>query len=237
MKYNITIDQNFAREHDLTLTQASCLSAAISILSWANTLVTDGKVYYQYSESKMCEYFPVLFGCAKRAYKNLAELETLGFLCLKKIGKTKYLTLTDKCRDWGEAKSPKTDSESENGLKIVQKRTENSPKMDADNNINNYNINNNITKARETKAEREAKFREKCDPYRSQYGDRMIDAFIFYWTEGENKMRFEKQDVFEVSRRLATWARREAERNPQPQQKKVKSVDQIMREHYGINND
>lgn len=105
------------------------------------------------------------------------------------------------------------------------------------NNINIYNNNNNKYSAK-TKDEREQAFAEKCNPYRPKYGDAMVDKFIYYWTEGENKMRFEKQDVFEVGRRLATWAQRDAERNPQPQPqaepKKHLSVDEIMRKHYGI---
>lgn len=100
------------------------------------------------------------------------------------------------------------------------------------NNSNIYNIYNNKKK---TKVEKEQEFADKCKPYRAKYGDAMVDKFIYYWTEGENKMRWEKQDVFEVGRRLATWAQRDAERNPQPQEpKKHLSVDEIMRKHYGI---
>lgn len=51
-------------------------------------------------------------------------------------------------------------------------------------------------------------FTEKVNQF-SSYADSMRNEFISYWTEHSahgRKMRFEKQDVFDVSRRLATWA-------------------------------
>lgn len=51
-------------------------------------------------------------------------------------------------------------------------------------------------------------FGEKLIPFVQQYGKHMIREFFAYWTEAnENgqKMRFEKEKVFDISRRLARW--------------------------------
>ncbi len=64
---------------------------------------------------------------------------------------------------------------------------------------------------------REQAFYESLIPYVGQYGKEMVRAFFSYWSEPNKsgtKMRFELQVTFELSRRLATWARRN-EINPQ----------------------
>lgn len=55
---------------------------------------------------------------------------------------------------------------------------------------------------------REEKFYQSLVPYVAKYGKDMVRAFYDYWTEktyGGRKMRFEKQQAFEISKRLATW--------------------------------
>ena len=149
MTYTIRIDQEFALMHDLTLTQVSTLAAFMTLPVWTKTITIDGVVWYMYSETKMAEDFPLLFGVAKRCYKNISELAARGFVKLLKIGKNKYVTFTEKCSDWGKEKldrkrtaSPKMDSEeSENG-------PENSPKMDCITN-NIINSTNNIINSEE----------------------------------------------------------------------------------------
>lgn len=138
MTYNIQIDQLFAVENDLTLTQVSTLSAFATLPLWADTVAIDGHVWYKYSEEKMCEDFPLLFGCTKRCYKNIAELANAGFVELTKLGRIKYVRFTERCACWGKQKdlkrteSPKKDEKkSENGLNDAKK----SPKTDS-----NYNI-------------------------------------------------------------------------------------------------
>jgi len=57
-------------------------------------------------------------------------------------------------------------------------------------------------------AERMEAFRLRLVPYLDKYGRDTLNAFYGYWTErNENgqKMRFEMEKVFDVSRRLATW--------------------------------
>ena len=143
MTYNLSIDQEFAIVNDLSLVQVTTLAAFMTLPVWAKTVAIDGFVWYQYSDEKMAEDFPLLFGVPKRCYKNITELADAGFVELTKLGRTKYVRFTDRCADWGKQKeqsrtdSPKTD----------QTRTENgpgnSPKTDP---VNiDYNITNPVT--------------------------------------------------------------------------------------------
>lgn len=145
MTYTLTIDQQFAIDNDLSLTQVATLAAFMTLPTWTKTVAIDGYVWYQYSDEKMAEDFPLLFGVAKRCYKNINDLADMGFVSLTKLGRDKYVRFTERCKFWGKAKdqfctdSPKTDQKkSENGLKE-------SPKTDSYYNINNnQSINTNI---------------------------------------------------------------------------------------------
>ena len=159
MTYNILIDQRFAVANKLTIVQTTTLAACMTLPTWTNTITVDGIVWYQYSETKMVDDFPLLFSIPKRVYKNIKELADRGFIELSSFGKTKYLRFTEKCKTWNRSK---TDfNQSENGLQdyninIQQSENglNNSPKTDfnqsenglQDYNINNNNINNNIKK-------------------------------------------------------------------------------------------
>ena len=130
MTYNILIDQRFAVANKLTIVQTTTLAACMTLPTWTNTITVDGIVWYQYSETKMVDDFPLLFSIPKRVYKNIKELADRGFIELSSFGKTKYLRFTEKCKTWNRSE---TDfNQSENGLQ--------------DYNINNNNINNNIKK-------------------------------------------------------------------------------------------
>ncbi len=57
-------------------------------------------------------------------------------------------------------------------------------------------------------------FNQSLVPYVAKYGKDMVRAFYDYWTEktyGGRKMRFEKQQAFEISKRLATWQKHDFE--------------------------
>ena len=166
MTYNILIDQRFAVANELTIVQTTTLAACMTLPTWTNTITVDGIVWYQYSETKMVDDFPLLFSIPKRVYKNIKELADRGFIELSSFGKTKYLRFTEKCKTWNRSE---TDfNQSENGLQdyninIQQSENglNNSPKTDfnqsenglQDYNINNNNINNNMKK--EAKASKE----------------------------------------------------------------------------------
>ena len=137
MTYNILIDQRFAVANELTIVQTTTLAACMTLPTWTNTITVDGIVWYQYSETKMVDDFPLLFSIPKRVYKNIKELADRGFIELSSFGKTKYLRFTEKCKTWNRSE---TDfNQSENGLQ--------------DYNINNNNINNTMEK--EAKASKE----------------------------------------------------------------------------------
>ena len=130
MTYNILIDQRFAVANELTIVQTTTLAACMTLPTWTNTITVDGIVWYQYSETKMVDDFPLIFSIPKRVYKNIKELADRGFIELSSFGKTKYLRFTEKCKTWNRSE---TDfNQSENGLQ--------------DYNINNNNINNTIKK-------------------------------------------------------------------------------------------
>lgn len=59
---------------------------------------------------------------------------------------------------------------------------------------------------------RKKDFYNSLVPFVEKYGREMIRAFFDYWSEmnkSQTKMRFEQQPTWEVSKRLATWAKRE----------------------------
>lgn len=168
MTYNILIDQRFAVANKLTIVQTTTLAACMTLPTWTNTITVDGIVWYQYSEKKMVDDFPLLFSIPKRVYKNIKELADRGFIELSSFGKTKYLRFTEKCKTWNRSE---TDfNQSENGLQDCNINTQqsengpkNSPKTDfnqsengpQDYNINNNNNINNNTIKKEAKASKE----------------------------------------------------------------------------------
>ena len=166
MTYNILIDQRFAVANELTIVQTTTLAACMTLPTWTNTITVDGIVWYQYSETKMVDDFPLLFSIPKRVYKNIKELADRGFIELSSFGKTKYLRFTEKCKTWNRSE---TDfNQSENGLQDYNINTQqsenglnNSPKTDfnqSENGLQDYNINNNNinnTMKKEAKASKE----------------------------------------------------------------------------------
>lgn len=166
MTYNILIDQRFAVANELTIVQTTTLAACMTLPTWTNTITVDDNVWYQYSETKIVDDFPLLFSIPKRVYKNIKELADRGFIELSSFGKTKYLRFTEKCKTWNRSET--NFNQSENGLQDHNINTQqsenglnNSPKTDynwSENgpqyyNINNNNINNTIKK--EAKASKE----------------------------------------------------------------------------------
>lgn len=137
MNYSIYIDQKFAVENNLTTTEVLTLSAFLSLMTWTRKVANEGVVWYEYTERKMCDDFPLLFGCEKRVYKNISALAAKGFVQLSRFGGLKLVRFTEKCAFWGKEKpqsenglhSPKTDNAlSQNGQwspKTDEKKSEN----------------------------------------------------------------------------------------------------------------
>ena len=168
MTYNILIDQRFAVANGLTIVQTTTLAACMTLPTWTNTITVEGIVWYQYSEKKMVDDFPLLFSIPKRVYKNIKELADRGFIELSSFGKTKYLRFTEKCKTWNRSETDFNQSEnglqdcninmqqSENGLNNGPKtdfnQSENGPQ---DYYINNNNININYNIKKDAKASKE----------------------------------------------------------------------------------
>lgn len=58
--------------------------------------------------------------------------------------------------------------------------------------------------------EKKNRFYEDCKPFLAKYPKQMLREFYNYWVETNRsgtRLRFELQQTFEISRRLATWAR------------------------------
>ena len=130
MEYSLLIDQNFACRKDLTLTEAACMAVVFTFPRWCNSYCIDGVTYYWYSEQKVSEDFPLVFGCAKRVQKNLKALADKGYFILSKLGNKKVIAFTDKCRLYGKLEPEngqdldrKRSEEPENGLKVDRKRS------------------------------------------------------------------------------------------------------------------
>lgn len=139
MEYSLLIDQNFACRKDLTLTEAACMAVVFTFPRWCNSYCIDGVTYYWYSEKKVSEDFPLVFGCAKRVQKNLKALADKGYFILSKLGNKKVIAFTDKCRLYGKL-------EPENGQDLDWKRSESGPKTVRalyKNTISNNDYNNN----------------------------------------------------------------------------------------------
>ena len=153
MEYSLLIDQNFACRKDLTLTEAACMAVVFTFPRWCNSYCIDGVIYYWYSEKKVSEDFPLVFGCAKRVQKNLKALADKGYFILSKLGNKKVIAFTDKCRLYGKLEPEngqdldrKRSEEPENGQDLDRKRSESGPKTVRalyKNTISNNDYNNN----------------------------------------------------------------------------------------------
>lgn len=81
-------------------------------------------------------------------------------------------------------------------------------------------------------AQKCAVFKKSLEPFLKEYGKDLLNSFYLYWTEPnktKKKLRFEMQDTWEVSRRLATWAKNDFNKESKsniPQQQKTKIITQ-----------
>lgn len=96
------------------------------------------------------------------------------------------------------------------------------------------------SKVNKTIEERKAEFKNSLLPFLSDYSKELLNEFFEYWTEhGERdkKMRFEKQNSFGLSRRLATWLKNqkrfEKEKKVAPKKEKV-NAGELLKAKYGI---
>jgi hypothetical protein len=210
MEYSLLIDQNFACRKDLTLTEAACMAVVFTFPRWCNSYCIDGVTYYWYSEQKVSEDFPLVFGCAKRVQKNLKALADKGYFILSKLGNKKVIAFTDKCRLYGKlepengqdldrkrSEEPengqdldrKRSEETENGLKVDRKRSESGPKTVRA--LYKYTISNNDYNNNKSNNAKNGFFAFVGDIPQKEEGEKIRG------TSEKNKCLFEKSRFFD----------------------------------------
>ena len=210
MEYSLLIDQNFACRKDLTLTEAACMAVVFTFPRWCNSYCIDGVTYYWYSEKKVSEDFPLVFGCAKRVQKNLKALADKGYFILSKLGNKKVIAFTDKCRLYGKlepengqdldrkrSEEPengqdldrKRYEETENGLKVDRKRSESGPKTVRA--LYKYTISNNDYNNNKSNNAKNGFFAFVGDIPQKEEGEKIRG------TSEKNKCLFEKSRFFD----------------------------------------
>ena len=73
--------------------------------------------------------------------------------------------------------------------------------------------------------EQKSLFAEQIKPYSSKYSSQMLNDFYVYWSEpnqAKTKLKYQMQETWDLSGRLATWKR--IERNDKPKQSNKISV-------------
>ena len=196
MEYSLLIDQNFACRQDLTLTEAACMAVVFTFPHWCNSYCIDGVTYYWYSEKKVSEDFPLVFGCAKRVQKNLKALADKGYFILSKLGNKKVIAFTDKCRLYGKLEPEngqdldrKRSEETENGLKVDRKRSESGPKTVRA--LYKYTISNNDYNNNKSNNAKNGFFAFVGDIPQKEEGEKIRG------TSEKNKCLFEKSRFFD----------------------------------------
>ena len=196
MEYSLLIDQNFACRKDLTLTEAACMAVVFTFPRWCNSYCIDGVTYYWYSETKVSEDFPLVFGCAKRVQKNLKALADKGYFILSKLGNKKVIAFTDKCRLYGKLEPEngqdldrKRSEETENGLKVDRKRSESGPKTVRA--LYKYTISNNDYNNNKSNNAKNGFFAFVGDIPQKEEGEKIRG------TSEKNKCLFEKSRFFD----------------------------------------
>ena len=79
--------------------------------------------------------------------------------------------------------------------------------------------------------------KKSLDPFLEKYGKEMLNEFYRYWTELNkkgDKMRFEEQKFFELSKRLTTWKNKQNDFKPKFEPKEDrKDVEAFLKRHLG----
>ena len=99
-----------------------------------------------------------------------------------------------------KSKAKNNEEEKETSTCVEEKKISQAGKLDA---------------ARAATLKRKEEFYNSLIPYVDRYGKDMVRDFFDYWSEmnkSRTKMRYEKQETWEVALRLATWSKREKEK-------------------------
>lgn len=103
-----------------------------------------------------------------------------------------------------------------------------------DKQLNNEQENKEVDEGKpstkKTLDERREQFKLDCYPYMEQYGKALLTKFFLYWSEHSErglKMRFEKEKVFNIKLRLATWAKNDKDWNKDKEPIQDKLVEHV----------
>ena len=100
MKYNININQKKAVEWGLTSSEAIVFSWIYELASWADKIEYKNKTYYYGSKNKACEELPIISNKRDTMYRLFKSLQGKGLVELITLGKSDYLALTNKGKEW-----------------------------------------------------------------------------------------------------------------------------------------
>jgi hypothetical protein len=230
MKYNIIISQPKAIEWKLNLSEAAIFSFLYELPSWAeHRIVSPGHPEYFCSKNKIIEQFPLLTGKRDTVYRLLKSLEEKDLIQhIFEDGKD-WIKLTKKAmtyNDWeGSEKNPREPR------KKIRGGSENNP-------TNTSFIDNTISNASSVR-QKKIDFTllllewEKDNP--SKYPKLMFIQFVKYWIEtskNAKKIRYEKEQFFEIGKRLATWFSRTSDKeivNGWEQEEKLDPLNVLLR--------
>lgn len=234
MKYSITINQlAWALNHDsgLDIVDLAIFDFVRSLMNspTCESVVINGKSYYWIEPSLAIKEMPILgIATARGMNKRLDNLIEKGLL--ERCPTNQSTKKTYLCA------GPKYDSyifiETDSLGTVVPTPTWNGCSK---------NQNTNIDKKQSFSLEEKREiFRKKCEGYIPKYGPQMIEEFIRYWCEADEKgvMACEKakakKGTFEISGRLATWAGKDYNKprggyapTPAPQRRKKELWEEI----------
>ena len=150
-------------------------------------------------------------------YSVISELREMGYCVItqSKDERGRFLDTTYSFYELPQTEVPVMDCPLTDFPETDNPHTENQPQLNKD---INKKLNKSISASKEKislseiKAKKESEFRLKVSEFKAQYSAEMLKSFCDYWTESGEKskqLRYEKQEVFDIARRLATWKSRE----------------------------
>lgn len=119
--------------------------------------------------------------------------------------------------NYEDYQEPVNAKETKGKRKVNGEETDTTPKQEREEEIKN-----------EKNEEKERVFKSEVWQFIDQYPETILKAFLNYWTEKNKsgtKMKWEMQETFEVSKRLATWASRDKDfvKDNKPEILKIKT--------------
>jgi len=124
MKYNIHIDQVHSIEWGLNLSEAAAFAFCYNLPSWAETIQTDGEIYYFAARTKVIEEMPILSDKPDTIYRLYKAIELKGLIKYRKFSGKDLIQITAKGKRWNSENFPNTSINSEKNPKILGKKSE-----------------------------------------------------------------------------------------------------------------